>query len=411
MNAGGAEHRQHARATEVAYAFRRGVVLRLAVGGGVWDNGGGMATASHLRRLNQKRILEGMVRMRRASRAVLAREAGMSQPTVSRIVDGLLSREILMERPSVPDALAKAGRPSTLLELNATIPRFLALQVGVLRTRLAGVPLAMPEEDRFAVELGTAGSAAAWKAKVKRGIAKLELGSGIEGTVVSLPGVVDEGAGRVVLSPNLRWTESADFRSLLEGVVPGPVHFVQEIRALALGRLATVPGETDFLLVDLGSGVGAAAVLGSKLYSGVLPLSGEIGHTRVLDNRRVCGCGAVGCLETLVSRPGLLASSAEHGGPREWGAFVRSLEKSQPAWLGRSLEAAAGVIGAAVNVLGLRDVVLTGYVNDLPEAVTGPFAHAVKAGAMWSRFGDVSCRIARRHRLAGMVWRGIEETY
>lgn len=374
-----------------------------------------MATASHLRHLNQKRILQAMVRMRRTSRAALAHEVEMSQPTISRIVDGLLSREILTERPASGDRGAKAGRPSTLLELNTDIPRFVCVQLGVQRTRVAVTPLAMPEEDRFAIEFETPASTAAWSARLKRAVAKLSPeGNGkttIEGSVVSLPGVVDESEGKVVLSPNVRWIEGVDLFELLGDTLPGPVHFVQEIRALALGRLSTVPGETDFLLVDFGSGIGAAAMLEGKLYSGHLPLSGELGHTRVMDNRRVCGCGATGCLETLMSRPGLLASSAEHGGPKEWGAFARSLEKSQPAWLGRHLEQTAGVIGAALNVLGLRDVVLTGYVNDLPEVVTGPFVQSVRAGAMWSRFGDVSCRIARRHRLAGMVWRGIEKTY
>src|SRR5581483_3784675 len=56
-----------------------------------------MATSSYLRRMNQRRIIESVVRLRKVSRAELARAAGMSQPTVSRIVDELLSGGILMQ--------------------------------------------------------------------------------------------------------------------------------------------------------------------------------------------------------------------------------------------------------------------------------------------------------------------------
>ena len=80
----------------------------------------------------------------------------------------------------------------------------------------------------------------------------------------------------------------------METVLPAihcPVLLVQEIRALALGHLTADPAAQDFLLVDFGEGVGGAIVLEGKLYSPSTPLSGELGHTPVPGNRRLCGCG------------------------------------------------------------------------------------------------------------------------
>src|SRR5205823_1026498 len=119
------------------------------------------------------------------------------------------------------------------------------------------------------------------------------------------PGVVDECTGKVYLSPNVRWLEKTDLGENLSNIFGTEVVFKQEIRLLALGQLAAEPGSGDFLLVDSGNGVGAAAVIGGNLFNGSIPLNGEIGHVAVQGNNRQCGCGAIGCLETLISRPGL----------------------------------------------------------------------------------------------------------
>src|SRR5215207_1707054 len=104
-----------------------------------------MATTAYLRRMNQRRVVEAMIRMGKASRIELARISGMSQPTVSRIVDSLLTEGILIEAGTSQDDAATeqsgAGRPSTSLRLDNRRPRFGVVQVGVRKTRLAVLPI------------------------------------------------------------------------------------------------------------------------------------------------------------------------------------------------------------------------------------------------------------------------------
>lgn len=388
-----------------------------------------MATATELRRVNQRKILESMLRLRRASRTVLAREAGMSQPTVSRIVDHLLSQGILTEvawehrenengavqtergSPDASLARASAGRPSTPLELDRSKPRFLAIQLGVVRTRLAALPVGIDEEDHWDVDFATPASAGEWESMLLSVLPRV-LPQSVDAVVMTMPGVLDEQSGRVMLSPNLRWAEQADFSAILRRNIRAPIHFLQEIRALALGHMAMSRDPGDFLLVDFGSGVGAAAVLDSRLYTGSLLLSGELGHTPQMDNGRRCGCGGIGCIETRISRPGLLASAVEHGLTPDWDVFLKWLEtQGMPDWLARDMEAAAYVIAGALNVLGLKQVVMTGYVNQLPAMVKNHLAHTIQRGAMWTRFGQVTSLYTRRHRLAGMVCTAMQKTY
>jgi predicted NBD/HSP70 family sugar kinase len=377
-----------------------------------------MATSAYVRQLNQRRIIESVVRHRRVSRAELARVSGMSQPTVSRIVDGLLAQRILMEGQALGPSLlgdvqasvVSSGRPSIPIELDRRHPRFMAIQVGVHKTRLAMVPVAIPEADQWNQEFETPKDIAHWTKKLSAACSAF-VAKGVKAVIVSLPGVIDESNGHVFLSPNLRWTERDELSHCLKTLFEVPVLFVQEIRALALGHLAIEPDAGDFLLVDSGTGVGAAAVEGGRLYTGPLPLSGEIGHIPVLDNRRVCGCGLTGCIETLISRRGILASAQENGDPPTWSALMNRLrEQELPKWLKVSFDAAAVAVAAALNVLGLRQVILTGCLAELPITAIEYFGNAIRRDAMWARFGSIVCRAAPRHRLAGMVSVAIDRT-
>src|SRR5436305_485553 len=111
-----------------------------------------MANSTYLRRMHQRRIIETVARCGSISRSDLARVTGMSQPTVSRIADQLLSEHILApcaaDAPLAEDSSAKVtavlGRPSTRLELDRRRPRFCMVQLGVRHTRMAILPVAIP---------------------------------------------------------------------------------------------------------------------------------------------------------------------------------------------------------------------------------------------------------------------------
>ena len=132
-----------------------------------------MATSSHLRRINQRKIVHSMLRLHcSASRTKLAEIAGMSQATVGRIVDDLITQSILAEVDSADYPLnsesPQLGRPSRLLELDRARPRLLLIYLGVRQTRLAVVPVAIPETDQSTAVFASTALAAAlipgWRA-------------------------------------------------------------------------------------------------------------------------------------------------------------------------------------------------------------------------------------------------------
>jgi glucokinase len=57
----------------------------------------------------------------------------------------------------------------------------------------------------------------------------------------------------------------------------------------------------DLLYITVSTGIGAGVISDGRLMRGATNEAGELGHTRVSDDSRVCSCGRTGCLERLCS--------------------------------------------------------------------------------------------------------------
>ena len=372
---------------------------------------------SRMGQLNRRALLRQLQKLGVASRAELAKALGMSQPTAGKIVDELLAAEVLEEiEVAEPNGAENTlrGRPGRQLQLNHSKSRLLAIQLGMRETTVAALGLGIPEADHwqvtFALDAHEATPARVWE-KALRGAAKTIGAQDFLGVLLSVPGIVDEKTNRILFSPNIHWTEKADLAAIVRRVWKLPVLLVQEERALALGHHLAHPDCEDFLLVDFGEGVGGAIIVDGKPLANPLPISGEIGHTPVLGNARQCGCGATGCMETLVSLRGLLESlaAATHGKKKSWAQLREHIsEKGVEPWLAHSLDAAATAIAGSLNVLGLRRVVVTGSLTELPPSVLAHLSRAVQNGSMWAKFGQVECVAAPRRRTAGLIAVGLD---
>lgn len=368
---------------------------------------------SSLRVYNKRAIVRALLRHAPASRADLAKQVGMSQVTAGKIVDELLETGIVEEIEETPRS-AKVGRPGRMLRLNSSRTPLLAIQMGTTNTRLARVPIGVHSHDQWQVTFSTGSSAPLWKQRLARAVKDLDNGE-VVGAALSVPGVLDERTGRVLLAPNLHWLESVNLLQLVSDATGKRVTLLQEQRALAYGELTIQPGDKeeagDFLIVDFGEGLGGAAVVNGKVFVGPLALNGELGHTPVVGNHRRCGCGAVGCVETLVNRAGLLQSFAAATGKRHasFTDLARQIaSEGVPRWMEEALDHVATAISAAVNVMGIGRVIITGSLTELPPAVIDHLSRSVLKGCLWQRFGEMTCCAGERHRLAGLVAAGLD---
>lgn len=379
-----------------------------------WVTKGKMAVPANLRLANQRLVIEHLLRGH-STRAGLAKTTGMSAPTVGKIVDELVQAKVVEELSEKPDSgeipSKTLGRPGKWLRLARDERRFIAMHIGVKATGVAAVPAAVPYNSGWELTFKTADSESAWSARLQAIADEVRLRDPW-GVLVSVPGIIDEEKGRVLLSPNLHWLEHADLEKLLQRIWPdASVRLVQDVGSLALGELTNEGSPDSFLLVDITQGLGAAAVIDRRLFRGPLPLVTELGHTRVVGNNRHCGCGSVGCIETLIGEGGLLRSYVEAGADEDagWVDLIQRLRGHPvPAWLEPTLDAAGMVIGGALNVLGVKNLVLTGPFLELGDAVAEELSAAVKRSSMWNRFDAITVVTAPRRRISGLALAGIQ---
>jgi N-acetylglucosamine repressor len=378
---------------------------------------------SDLRLANTRRTYRSLLRSAPCSRADLARETGISAVTVGKVVDDLIAAGIAEEvgtptRPGLPSGPAwgrgqgegpALGRPPRLVALAST-PTFIGVEIGVRSSMVAALTVGGAVVPVSAADgvltVNMPGEIGAAVEAIRGAAAQLPLTTA-RGLLVSVPGILDSRNGELLLSPNMRWAEGTRLLSDLGRAFDLPVCAVQEVRALALGHQAAGGAPESFLLLEFTDGMGGAIIAQGSLMESPMPISGEIGHTPVHGNTRRCGCGAVGCVETLVNREGLLQSFREATrSPRaKWADMEKKLASTPelPGWLGEAIDAAAAVVVGAVNLVGLRHVVVTGHLPQLHPLALPRLAEGVKAHSLLGRIDRVSVEQAPQRRWLGLV--------
>jgi len=187
--------------------------------------------------------------------------------------------------------------------------------------------------------------------------------SRVVGAGVAVPGLVDEKNGVALLSVNLGWRD-VPLRRLLEERLGITAVVGHDVRAasIAEGLMGAARGSQNYLLVTLGTGIGAVVVLHGVPYLGVHGAAGEFGHIVIQPGGPTCSCGRRGCLETLASASAVV----QHYRDRARAASdITTRDVAERVKAGD--EVAAQVWGEAIEALGIG---LANYITLLdPERV------------------------------------------
>lgn len=131
----------------------------------------------------------------------------------------------------------------------------------------------------------------------------------IAGIGVGMAGFLDIPNGYVKLSPNLRLRD-VPLQAMLEDKLDKPVKINNDANVAALGEAWSGAGKglDDIVCLTLGTGVGGGLIVNGKIYEGFNGLAGELGHMAVVPDLEAiqCGCGQMGCLETVSSATGII---------------------------------------------------------------------------------------------------------
>jgi glucokinase len=119
--------------------------------------------------------------------------------------------------------------------------------------------------------------------------------------------------GTIEFAPNLHWDGVIQIVELTKKTFNLPSFLTNDANAAAIGEMlyGGAKGMKDFIVITLGTGVGSGFVVNGNVMYGSDGFAGEIGHTTIDQNGRLCGCGRKGCLETYTSANGICITATE----------------------------------------------------------------------------------------------------
>jgi len=120
-------------------------------------------------------------------------------------------------------------------------------------------------------------------------------------------------SGSIVNSPNFPWKGVVPLSALLRDRLGLAVAVANNSHVVALGEHAfgCAHGMREFIVITLGTGLGSCIFSDGGVKLGSDGYAGEIGHTCVEHDGRLCGCGNKGCLEAYTATKGIIRTARE----------------------------------------------------------------------------------------------------
>lgn len=257
------------------------------------------------RELNRSMVLTELLRSRPSSRKQLSLATGISQPTVTRVVDELILDRILLEGEEI--VVESRGRRARSLDLLADRAYAIGIDMGASNTRLLltdllGRPITLAARPTPS-DLGPA-ELAGWVCDLLRTHAGAQWAE-VSQIALGLPGAVSQEDLTVSNAPNLRQIEGTAFVTALLELVSKPLQIDNDANYALLGeqRFGAAMDAPNAAMLTLGAGLGGALAIDGRLVAGTKGLVGEFGQLPV---------GPMGSrLEQLVTGPGIMRRAAE----------------------------------------------------------------------------------------------------
>ena len=342
------------------------------------------------------------------SRAELAGATGLSKASISNLTRGLLSEGLLTET-SPPRSGRGQGRPRVLLDVNAEHGWFAgvridedSMQLGLTDLKGSGerseVVAVDPEPEALAEHIREHLAGLARRASIPQ--ARL-LGLGI-----AVSGVVDHRTGICRHSANLGW-QDVPIGELVHRATGLPTRVENDTNAVAIAQrmFGRARDLTDFVVVTLGRGIGAAEFLDGRLYRGPDGGAGELGHCTVDPDGAMCRCGKRGCLDTVAAEWAILAAAKEAGLDVGTLGALERLAASGSAPAMTILKRAGGALGLAIshiiNIQSPQLVLVSGIDAELGAIMLSATRQAVENSILPRRLASTTVEF---HNVDENLW-------
>lgn len=265
------------------------------------------ADRGDIRDANLVAVLKTLQRLGLATRAGIARETGLSRPTVSAVINTLIEAELAHVSGTGP---ASGGRRGEFITINAGARLVLAVDLSSEKPRQAAIDLwggILPGSSRPvpARAMANPRSLIQWVTRIAAGRPEFI------GTALAVPGVTNPVSGVVEWAPSLAWRD-VPLRDEIARKFDGLVAVDNDLNLASLGEYACGPRALgDMVMLSFRQGLGAGIILNGRLYRGAHYAAGEVGYLRVPQGAR--GDRDFGELESALAEQFATSQPQRHG--------------------------------------------------------------------------------------------------
>ncbi len=275
-----------------------------------------ITNTAYVSKLNKIKVLNHIRNRQSLTRPEIAKEIGLSLPTVNRLVDSLIFQDGLVKE--VGKGASTVGRPPKLIEFAGADHYVIGISIG--NTYISGLLTDLNAQIITEHRISTThnhsfNNITKRTAKLVNDLVER---SGIEfdqvlGIGLAIGGVIDVHKNQISYSAGFDWKDK-DIGSALGELIDKPIIFDNNARVMALGELWYGIGDriSNFVCILLGYRIGAAFIMDRSPFFGSQGMVGEFGHApRDPHSNIECSCGNYGCMEVMGSGSGIARHAQE----------------------------------------------------------------------------------------------------
>lgn len=368
----------------------------------------------------KSKIIELFINNGNSTNNDLAKELGLSVPTVAKLVGELNDEGFVNEYGKLETA---EGRKPTLYGLNPDSGYFVgvdsrkgSVDIGIINFR--GDLVALCENEPLEIEN-------THEALDKLCEVTLDFinNSGVDKKKIfnvnfNISGRVNPDSG---YSYSIFNFSEEPLTRLLSEKLQLNVSIENDTRAMAYGEYLKGQGngEQHALFINLSWGLGMGIIIDGKLYKGKSGYAGELGHIHAFDNEVLCQCGKKGCLETEASGSAFLRIARERLSKGETSVLssvpvdeltldmlIDALQREDPLCIDIVEQmgyALGGTLAGIINIFNPELVIIGGTLSVAGDYLIHPIKSAVIRNSLNLVNRDTRIVLSKLREKAGVI--------
>ena len=234
---------------------------------------------SKLKRFKYEQIISLIRKEHSISRVAIAKQTGYSKPTVSKIINHLIEKDVVKEI-GMGKGNSNGGRKPIIVSFNENYNNVISVDIGGTKTIVALLNLdgEILNSETFSSEVfQNKDTLIEILCETINNFVQHAGNTTLLGISIGVPGVVDKKKGTVSYMPSFNISD-LNLESVLKDKFDLPVYLENDVTLSAYGEIWIGNGKQykTILLVSIGTGIGGGIVIDNKVHTGMGGSAGEI---------------------------------------------------------------------------------------------------------------------------------------